>query len=274
MEQKVDTLIAFASNRSQVIIDDTVEALHWSHTLPHQIVVTSDQKDPDSPPEDNGSYVKIGSRVPSFKQLSGFKTNEAIKFAIEQGIEFKVVLVIDDDTLAIGQGFDAWAVDQVETYSVDLLGARDRVSYQQRWEDASSWLEPFMPLEARRIRGAIDLNPETIFYAIHWLSGTMARVLHARNLLVPPGCESWQSWPDVYISWVVHLLGGYQVCWGAMDAPRAPFYANHINAMASAPRPQILHPDFKLYHTIKGVAHFSEQQIRDHYRRVRQGLEV
>jgi hypothetical protein len=89
--------------------------------------------------------------------------------------------------------------------------------------------------------------------------------LAERNLLVPDACENWPLWPDIYISWVAQLVGGYQVTWGHMDDPRPPIYGNHRNHMKFAPSPLILRRDFLVYHPIRYVTMNDEQTLRDHY---------
>jgi hypothetical protein len=47
-----------------------------------------------------------------------------------------------------------------------------------------------------------------------------------------------------------------------MDEPRARLYANHPDAMASAPRPWILDRDFLAYHSIRAVTGHAEAAVR------------
>jgi hypothetical protein len=265
---KVETLVVFATNRKG-IIDDQVDAIRWSHSLPHAIICVDDTLERDDPVvRQNGNFFRIASRIPSRRNLSGFKNNEAIRFALGNGIDFRYVLCIDDDALPIGRGLDEWAVPKMDATAIDLLGVRDRVNYQGWWAQVPQYLGRWMP-EAKDISGPIDLSPETIFYAVNWMSRGLVDTLAERNLLVPDGCEQWALWPDIYISWVTQLAGGYQVTWGGMDDPKPPIYGNHRSHMKFAPSPTILRRDFLIYHPIRYVMMYDEQTLREHYAGIR-----
>jgi hypothetical protein len=261
---KVETLVVFTTNRKG-IIQDHVEAIRWSHTLPCAIVCVDDTLERDDPVirrEDN--YFRIASRLPGQKHLSGFKNYEGIQFALNDGIDFRYVLCLDDDALPIGCGIDEWAIAKMDLTAIDLLGVRDRVHYQNYWKQVPQLLGRWLP-EARNIFGPVDLSSETIFYAINWMSRGLVDAMVERSLLVPDGCAGWPLWPDPYISWVAQILGAYVVTWGSMDDPKPPIYANQHNHMRLAPSPKILRRDFLIYHPIRYVAVHDEQSLRQYY---------
>jgi hypothetical protein len=261
---RVETLVVFATNRKGIIADH-VAAIQWSHVLPHAIVVVDDTLEPDDPlVRQDGNVFRIPSRLPSRRNLSGFKSNEGIIFALKSGIDFRYVLCLDDDSLPIGQGLDEWAVARMDATAIDFLGVRDRVNYQSWWPRVPELLGRWLP-EARNVAGPLDLSPETVFYAVNWMSRGIVDTLASRSLLLPDGCSGWGLWPDIYTSWVVQLLGGYTVTWGHMDDPEPPIYANHRNHMKFAPHPKILRRDFLIYHPIRYVTMYDEQALRDHY---------
>ena len=184
---KVETLIVFATNR-RGIIKDQVEAIHWSHSLPHAIVCVDDTLERDDPLiRQDGNYFRIPSKIPSRRHLSGFKNNEGIMFALSQGIDFRYVLCIDDDALPIGRGLDEWVIPKMDATAIDLLGVRDRINHQGWWSYVPQMLSRWMP-EANEITGPVDLSPETVFYAINWMSRGLVNTMAERNLLVPDGC--------------------------------------------------------------------------------------
>ena len=266
---KVETLIVFATNR-RGIIKDHVEAIHWSHNLPHAIVCVDDTLEKDDPLiRQDGNFFRIPSQVASRRNLSGFKNNEGIKFALSHGIDFRYVLCIDDDALPIGRGLDEWAIMKMDATAIDLLGVKDRINYQGYWPQIPQLLSRWIP-EARDIIAPIDLSTETVFYAINWMSRGFVDAMAERNLLVPDGCNDWPLWPDIYISWVAQFVGAYLVTWGHMDDPRPPIYGNHRNHMKFAPSPVILRRDFLIYHPIRSVTMYDEQTLREHYAARRQ----
>jgi hypothetical protein len=261
---KVETLIVFATNRRPIIADQ-VDAIRWSHNLSHAIVCVDDMLERDDPlHRQDGNYFRIASKIPSRRNLSGFKNNEGIQFALKQGIDFRYVLCLDDDALPIGRGLDEWAIEKMDRAAIDLFGVQDRVNYQGLWAQLPNLLGRWIP-DARNVTGPTDISPETIFYAINWMSRGLVDTLAEHNLLVPDGCERWSLWPDVYISLVSQFMGGYQVTWGHMDDPKPPIYGNHRNHMKFAPSPLILRRDFLVYHPIRYVTMYDEQTLREHY---------
>jgi hypothetical protein len=105
--------------------------------------------------------------------------------------------------------------------------------------------------------------------AANWMSRVLVDDLAARGLLLPPGYQAWDLWPDVYISWMAQALGHYTVPAGTMDVPEPPLYLNHPDSMQGAPQPWHLHAGFLIYHSIRAVPGVSERRVREHYARVR-----
>jgi hypothetical protein len=265
----VETLIVFATNR-RGIIKDQVEAIRWAHSRPCAIVCVDDTLERDDPLiRRDGNFFRIPSQLPGRRNLSGFKNNEGIQFALANSIDFRYVLCLDDDALPIGRGLDEWALGRMDATAIDLLGVKDRMNYQNYWPQVPQLLGRWLP-EAREVAAAIDLSPETVFYAINWMSRGLVDTLAEHNLLVPDGCAGWPLWPDTYTSWVTQLMGGYQVTWGHMDDPKPPVYGNHRNHMRFAPSPTILRDDFLIYHPIRHVTMNDEQSLREHYAARRQ----
>lgn len=273
----VDSLVVFCTNRGDYILRDHIDALHWAHNRPHVIVAVDDTRPLDEPVESGdspygpGVHHVIPSRVAKGKvHLCGFKNLEAIQWALEAGVDFEVCLSVDDDAFPIGRGVDDWAVPTMARTAIDLVGAQDRVSYQNDWRRICGALARWIP-EARNPQWIDDVTPQGIFFAIVWMSRQLCDEMRRRDILVPPGYDQWGTWPDVYISYIAQLLGFYTVCWGHMDAPRAPIYANHRNHVRSAPEPRILRDDFLLYHPLRYVNHYDEETLRRWYAALRAG---
>lgn len=272
-----DSLVVFCTNRGDYILRDQIDALHWSHAGPHVIVAVDDTRPLDAAaevghsPYGEGEHHIIPSRVAKGRvNLCGFKNLEAVRYALDAGVDFKVCLSVDDDAFPIGQGLDAWALPTMERTAIDLLGAQDRVTYQNEWKKICGTLARWIP-EANNPQWIEDISPQGVFFAVIWLSRSFCDELARRGLLVPPGYEQWWTWPDVYLSYVAQLLGFYTVTWGHMDAPKAPIYANHRNHVRSAPEPRILREEFLIYHPLRYVNQYDEETIRRWYERVRRG---
>jgi hypothetical protein len=225
------------------------------------VVVIDDRGDVTSPAS---QCVVIRSRLRTGQAMSGFKNHEGIVWALQHGLSFDRVFCLDDDTLLIGSGLDVWAERVMQTQHAGLVGVADRVDYSAQWY-------AFGSLFRQHLYQAATFRPErpTVFYPMVWLSKDFVTALHQHHLLVPDGYETWPTWPDVYISWAAQLLGFKTYTHGSMDQPEAPLYANHPHTMFAAPQPWILHPDFKAYHSIKAVPHFTESQVRQYYQQQR-----
>jgi glycosyltransferase involved in cell wall biosynthesis len=257
----VDTLIVCAINRGHDIAADLLDGLRWGCVRPFHLILIDDVGNIEVAGPD---VTVIRSAIESRKEFSGFKNNEGIVHAIAAGLEFEVVLCLDDDVLPIGRGFDDWACGLMDRYAVDLLGVGDRIDYSNDWPD---WKKQF----GEWVPEAVNFIPvaEGVFYSATWLSRYLVLDLASRGLLVPPNYEQWTLWPDVYISWMAQALGHHVKIWGTMDAPVAPLYANHPDTMTGAPQPWILRSDFSLYHSIRAIPAVSEAAVRHHYRRLR-----
>lgn len=249
------TLVVMATNRGVDIVTDQLAAIERALTQPWHAVIVDDAG--DLPASVASSRVTvIPSSLASKKHLSGFKIHEGIRHALAAGIPFRVAWCLDDDALPIGRGIDAWALDRVDVEAADLVGTLDRVDYGPHWP---RW-RPYFELTVPEVEGFIPRR--TLFYGSVWMSRELCEGMASRQLLVPDWCEAWDLWPDVYVSWAAQLLGYAQEAWGTMDVPRPPLYCNHPDTMAAAPQPWILDPAFLVYHSVRAVPGFAEDEVR------------
>lgn len=262
----VDTLVVMATNRGQAIFEDQLEALRWGFERSFHLIVVDDSGD-TGPIGWHGDHSIIRSRVAADKKLSGFKSNEGLAHAVQEHIDYKVAMVLDDDALIINQGLDTWALELMEADAVGLLGVQDRVEYTAEWPQWAGWFAERVP----EANGFVPMK-SGIFYAANWMHRDLVNELASRGMLVPTGHGLWNLWPDVYISWLASCLGYYTLGWGAMDRPRPPLYCNHPDTMGSAPPPWALRAEFMLYHSIRSVPLVKEAAVRAHYAQVRAGL--
>ncbi len=256
-----DTLVVVATNRGGDTSIDLLDCLRWGMTGSWHMVLVDDAGGYGTTLDEGDDHTVIRSALVPGKMLSGFKNHEGIRYAVDRGDAFKAVLCLDDDSLLIGRGIDAWALAKVEKEHADLLGVADRVSYRDEWRrwrhfflDATPGSPLFVPAE------------ESLFYPICWMSRRLVDAVIEADLLLPGHYQQWGNWPDVYASWVCQLLGGRQMAIGHMDRPVPPIYAEHPNSMEHAPQPWILHSDFKAYHSIRAVPCYAESEVRTYYR--------
>jgi hypothetical protein len=265
----VKTLVVMATNRGQFIATDQFEAIEWSHSESFLMVIVDGGGAIDSPfgPEPGPrEYAVIPNKLMPKLNLSGFITYQGIQWAIDQGITFDRVLVLDDDALPIGLHLDIWARLEMEKCDVDLLGVRDRVNYQMWWPSRGAFVRDL----CTELPADFAPTAETIFFASHWMSRKFVDRLVERRFLAPEKYETWDLWPDVYISWLCQALGFQTQFAGSMENPEAPVYANHPKEHQRwSPAPMILHPNFKIYHSIRGCSGVDEVTIREHYQAVR-----
>lgn len=264
----VETLVVMATNRGQFIAHDQLEALSYSHRESMFVVIIDGGNNiPQALPGSN--YIVIPRTTTPRVNLSGFMCYEGILWALANQVDFKRVFVTDDDTLPIGRGLDTWARTQMENGCLDLLGVTDRVNYQYAWYGYQRLMEEWIGYPVDNPDGKFYPSSETIFFAAHWMSRQLVDRMVELNLLRPHKLERWNLFPDVYISWVCQILGLTSYGAGSMERPQPPLYANHPkNHQRWAPDPRILHPDFKLYHSIRSSTS-AEFEIREHYRHER-----
>jgi hypothetical protein len=259
-----DTLVVVASNRGGDTCRDLLACLRWGMAGSWHLVLVDDVGTAGTAFDAGDDHTVIRSALIPGKMRSGFKNNEGAAFALARGDRFEAVLCLDDDSLLVGRGLDEWALARIADDRADLIGVADRVSYLGEWP---RW-RPFF-LKALPASSLFVPTAETIFYPICWMSRRLVERAAACGLLVPSHYQEWDAWPDVYVSWLCQLLGGYQMAVGHMDRPSPPIYAEHPNSMERAPQPWILHPDFKAYHSIRAVPCYAEHEVRAYYRHKR-----
>lgn len=259
-----ETLFVISTNRGRHVVEDQVDAILWScEGRPCHIIIVDDDNTIDV--GDHGHFTVIKSQTFKNKNMSGFKNNEGIQFALNQDIPFGQIILMDDDSLLIGKGLDIWAVDQIHRQRVDLVGTQDRVNYQDCWPH---WRSLYIEWGCEKAEAWLP-GAGSVFYATCAMSRRIAETMMTHNMLIPEGHKRWGLWPDTYISWTVQLLGGYMAFCGHMDKPKAPLYMNHTGCMRWAPDPRILRSDFLVYHPLRSVSMASEEELRLFYSRFR-----
>ena len=251
------TLVVTATNRGPAVALDLLASVRWGMTQAWHMVVVDDTGGLGRSLDGSSDHTVIRSALPSKKAASGFKNNEGIAFALRRGDCFDVALCLDDDALLIGRGVDAWALQLMESKAVDLVGVADRERYLPSWP---RW-QPLFLTHVPEAAGFVP-EPETLFYAALWQSRPMLDDFYLRGMLVPEDHAQFELWPDTYVSWLCQMTGHSQYGIGHMDTPVPPLYCNHPNSMRNAPQPWILHPDFKVFHSLKAIPGFPERAAR------------
>ena len=93
--------------------------------------------------------------------------------------------------------------------------------------------------------------------------------LQDAKLLVPDiaGLEQWPTTGGAYYSWSLQMTARRIVGWGLCDQPLPPLFVSCGNSPRIAPT--LLSDSFLLYSSAAGVPHYTEEYLREVYKRHR-----
>jgi len=264
---KVKTLCVMATSSEPKVIEDQVEAIRWSCQTPVEIVVVDDCSRTDW--KQDGCHILQSNTRRHTPAAVGYKVNEGIAWAIDQGMPFEMVMVLDDDALPIGKGLDVWALNILEDDpEIGLLGVMDdmlaRKAYSKpsnvekmmdamkKWHNVSEWVSP----------------KDNIFYAVNFQPRSIVELFNQQGVL-HPSREVWPCPCETYQSWMTEFFGYKQKFWGMYpDDLVPPLYSMHHGSVHPED-PRKISLDFKIHHSIRNVKNVGEWEIRKHYRNIR-----
>ncbi len=265
MQPDVKTLFIVCAHRGSSQVLDLVESIRWS-CQDSSFTLLVDECACLQLPGDGETYATLAMSNGSDDMHRGFRQLAAIYFAVNRGWQFERVVMLSDDSLLIGRGFDAWLAKAMSENTAGLLGVEDRLNYEDAFPTISQllseWAVPHEHWEA-------PPSPKTVQPACYALSRALVDKLYERRLLPPEGYNRWPLGFGCYLSWVAQMLEFYQALWGHMDRAKPPLYVNYHHGRY-LPAPQILSPAFLLFHSLRGVTGYTESELRDGYRQFRQ----
>ncbi len=255
----VDTLFVISSKRGPYALDDLINSIAWTCTTGSHFTVVVDETASLEKLESEGRYQILHSDLPA-NVPSGFHRAAGLKWAIDQKIAYRQVMLLSDTCLICTQTLDAFFMEHSRKDQVGLIGVRDRKGYEADWREAQTKLfEWQLPVEAWE-RPPVSLNDDFLV-----LAGRFAAELYTRGLLVPEGCTGWPGTYGSYISWVCHMLGFFVVSWGFEDKALPPLYVNHSQGQY-LPAPHLLGNQILIFSPVNAVMSYSEGDLREMYK--------
>jgi len=259
----VDTVYVIATRRGSYPAQDLVQSLRWSSLSSHYTVIVDRGKDVEMPKGLTDGYTILTIDADTGIQ-DQFVAGLGLKWCIDNGVRAKQYVVLDDRCLVMQRGLDTWALEHMQKTQVGLLGVKDRLNYEDAYQKVT-------PLMDRWEMPHLLFTPgrQTVHEAAFYLSASLVQTLFDKNLLVPDGADQWPLPYGPFISWAAQMLGYFQVGWGEMDQQMPPFYVNHTKHSRFQPAPHILNTQFKLYFSVRHVPGYSEERLRESFKRMR-----
>lgn len=256
---EVDSVFVVPTRRGSYVIEDLINSIKWSCQRSFHVIVVDLTGELSLQSTVDCSVIRSNSSV-----CSTFAGCAGVKAAVDRGIRSQQYVVLDDACLIIQPGIDTWALEHLSKTQVGLLGVVDRLNYEDAFSRCAvlfdEWDMPYHSFEP----GPLSLSDAAIF-----LAAPVVLAMYHQGLLVPTTCVRWPLSVGVYLSWVVQMLGYYLVGWGHMDKPMPPLYVNHSGRSRFLPAPHILSPRFALYYSVRHVLGYSEEELRNAFKRVR-----
>lgn len=259
---KVDSLFVCCVDNHYTAFDQ-IEAIKWccTHTSHVAIVDTSEQ--PIHPPGDYEGYSFIRA---TGHYDTGWMALAAIKALLDREALFGQALLLGQYALPIGRGLDSWAANQIKS-GAGVLGVEDRYCYYEAFSSCSplfaEWSLPHELFED-------PPSTKTVAEGFQVVSGALLHDMFNRLLLPPPSCAEWRLPFGVFLSWVAQMLNYEQRLIGHMDKPLPPLYVSTLR-QRHLPAPHILSSEFKLYYSLNRVPGYSVFDLRQGYKRMREG---
>jgi len=259
---EVQTVVALHASRGAYPVQDLLRAMQWGFREPwHAVVINT-----------SGSELLLESNrctilTPDLgeqKIAPGFLRGIGIKWALDESVQAKQFMLLDDACMILQPGLDQWSYEHLSKTHVGIMGVVERYHRSDAYARCTPifdwWNLP---------HGEFEPDGRTLMDPAIFLSAEAAMTLYQRNLLVPDKCDQWPLGHGVYMSWVSQMLGLYQVGWGHTDKPMPPLYVHEHGNIRCQPGPHILSPSFMLYYSARHATGYSEEDLREAFKRTR-----
>lgn len=255
----VDTLFVISSARGAYALDDIVSGIEMFNPSGSYLIVIVDEV---------GQITAIGSERcrlvhadPAQELQPGFKRAQGLLWAIEQGVAYKQVIMLDDSCLVRGGPLGDFWLEQLQD-GVGVIGVGDTLGRQRAWS-----LSTDLFYEWQLPHQAFERPPIALADAFLVLHPQFVGVLYQKNLLLPAGADRWCTSYGAYISWVAQMLNFYVVAWGYTNKTLPPLFV--WPADTTVPAPQIIADRFMIFSPVGSVSGYSESDIRELFKRQR-----
>ncbi len=258
----VDTLLVISSARGEYVLNDMLAAISWSCTGGSFFTVVVDNTGTIETLSAPGKYQILHSDLPAHTP-AGFHRAAGLKWAIDQGMAYRQVIMLSDTCMITTQGLDSFFNPQTQKDNIGLLGVRAHRYTEAAWEGSRTQLfEWQVPVEGW------ERPPASLCDDFLVMAGRFAGPVFQKGLLVPTGCENWRGTYGDYISWLCHMLGFYVISWGFETKPLPPLYVNHAQGQY-LPAPHLFGQRLLVFSPITNVMGYGEGDLRELYKQQR-----
>lgn len=259
---KVDSLFVCCVDNHYVAFDQ-LEAIKWACTHTNYVVLVDVAPQPIHPAGDYEGYTILR---PQNLHGEGFDGLTAVKHCLDQSALIGQAILLSQYALPVSRGLDNWCAGQIKS-GYGILGVEDRHCFYESFTACSSMFAEWgVPHELYED----PPSTKTLAPGFQVIEGGLLRDLFNRQLLPPAGIEQWQLPFGVFLSWIAQMLNYTQLLHGHMDRQQPPLYVNEMRTRC-LPAPHILSGAFQLFYSLKGVPGYSMHDLRQGYKRIREG---
>lgn len=258
----VDTLFVISSAKGQYALNDMLSMIHWSATGGSSFTVAVDQTASIESLDAQGKYQILHSDVPAHAP-AGFHRAAGLKWAIDQGIAYRQVIMLSDVCLLMTQTIDTFFKEHIEKEQIGVIAVRASRTYENVWMQARTQLfERGVPI------ASWERPPICLCEDLMILTPRFVAAMYQQNVLLPEGAANWPADYGCYVSWICHMLGFYAVSWGYETKQLPPLYISH-SSVQCLPAPHLFGQRMLAFAPIDKVSGYSESDIRELYRQQR-----
>lgn len=263
-----DFLCIMATNSNKDVVYDQIESLFWGLGSNFGLIIVNDGNNELNFSQSNIFTIKPKGTIHSASKV-GFKINEGLKWALENNINFKCAMILDDDALIINRGLSDWFIEKFEkNKNLGMIAVGDDNLANKNYSDKSKH-ETYKNLLFNWIGTRKIIIPKKYaFYAVNFQSYNMIRFFHEKKLLDyekekwPYPCETFQTIICNSLDFEIELHGQYP------DNLVPPLYVMH-HGSKNPMDPRNLPKSFLIHHSIRHVKNVGEWEIRKFYRKKR-----
>lgn len=256
------TLLVVSATKDPQNAEDVVNGMRWACTEPLvSVVVTEGQHYPPTIDEAK-RIIRVGSGLAP--EVPGcFHRGVGVRAALQCGVTFRQLMLLADTCLVLTKGLDTWFSAHADAAHLGCVGVLERREYTEEFRKAiPCFIAWGMPHQAW------ERPPMTLADDVLLLPQAAVGRLQEAKLLVPEESQlaQWPTHGGAYYPWALQMLGLRAVGWGLTDQAMPPLF---VSSGKERLAPMLLSDRFALYSSVRDVPHYSEEYLREAYKKAR-----
>jgi hypothetical protein len=258
----IETAYIVTARRGTYATTDVIRSITMTSQRTHCVIVVV-----DGPavvlPEDLASVCTVLQRDTTVADTQP-PAFQALNYCSQQGLAVHQYMLLDDECLVLGAGVDAWAAEQLCKTHIGVLGVGSVLDYTTNYRLAlGTFAELEVPFELYTPSGPTLLD-HVLWLSHHFVADLFSRGLFRPDMVLPSNVPY-----GTLLSWLAQILGYYQLVWGTADVSMPPLFVDDGRQHRQQPAPHILSSQFKLYRSVRRVSGYTEEYLREAYKRQR-----